>query len=251
MTYRQTVLVTGGSGKLGRGIVGALLTDGARVIVPTRSIDSAGSLWQGASDQDLLLFETDLAEENGLLRLLDWMRRNSIEVSRVVHSARSLHSLTVEPDGVTAPEMFKAELDLQVVLPYRLTMALALSVEHALESVVFLGSQYGLVAPNPALYQGRLDSSPIQYGVAKGALHHLTRELAVRLAARVRVNAVAFGGFEGRTDEGFRLRYAALSPNGRMLRDEEAVGPVLFLLGEGSSSITGHVLVADGGWSIW
>jgi NAD(P)-dependent dehydrogenase (short-subunit alcohol dehydrogenase family) len=36
-----------------------------------------------------------------------------------------------------------------------------------------------------------------------------------------------------------------------MLREDEVIGPVDFLLDDASSSVNGHVLVADGGWSIW
>ena len=119
-------------------------------------------------------------------------------------------------------------------------------------NVVNIGSMYGLVAPNPDLYEGSLDSSPIQYGVSKAGLHHLTRELAVRLAdGKVRVNCVAFGGVEGREANDFKARYSRLTLSRRMLLESEISGPVKFLMDDSSSAINGHVLVADGGWSIW
>ena len=149
-------------------------------------------------------------------------------------------------------DSFVGEFDLDFVVPYELTMCLSRSANHKLQTVVNIGSMYGEVAPNPALYEGSLDRSPVQYGVSKAALHHLTRELAVRLAPQhIRVNCVAYGGVEGRVDEAFLARYAQLVPSRRMLKDPEIIGPVEFLLEESSSSVNGHVLVADGGWSVW
>jgi enoyl-[acyl-carrier-protein] reductase (NADH) len=52
-------------------------------------------------------------------------------------------------------------------------------------------------------------------------------------------------------DESFLARYAQLSPSRRMLDASEIPGPVIFLLGDASSAVSGHVLVADGGWSLW
>ena len=56
---------------------------------------------------------------------------------------------------------------------------------------------------------------------------------------------------EGRVDEAFLSRYASLVPSRRMLNEDEIIGPVDFLLSDSSSAVNGHVLVADGGWSIW
>ena len=104
-----------------------------------------------------------------------------------------------------------------------------------------IGSQYGSVAPNPNLYENFILESPIQYGVTKSALHHLTKELAVRLAPSIRVNSVAYGGFKVDNKKEFVDKYSKLNPGKRMLNLEEVGGPVNFLLDSNeSSSINGH-----------
>mgnify|MGYP003739618353 FL=1 len=127
-------------------------------------------------------------------------------------------------------------------------MALTNLPDSRLSSIVNISSMYGIVAPNPLLYDDGLKNSPVHYGVCKAALIHLTKELAVRLAPRnIRVNAISFGGVEGRVDEAFKSRYARLCPLGKMLTEEDLGGSVEFLASEQSRGITGHNLVVDGG----
>jgi NAD(P)-dependent dehydrogenase (short-subunit alcohol dehydrogenase family) len=89
------------------------------------------------------------------------------------------------------------------------------------------------------------------YGVTKAALIHLTEELAVELAPKVRVNAVApavvktrfaTALYEGREEE-----VAATYPLGRLGVPEDVAGAVAFLCGRDAGWITGQTLVLDGG----
>lgn len=250
----NTVLVTGGTGKFGRAMLDRFLEREWQVVITSRDQLRAQALIDSVSaPADAVCgIAADFKLRGAIPMLMAELTRKQICVTHLVNNARSLDTLSVSDDGVTSRSMFLGELELDVVTPYELTMAIAKSSDHRLRAVVNIGSQYGAVAPNPALYGGSLDSSPIQYGVAKAAVNHLTRELAVRLApSGIRVNCVAFGGVEGRVDDEFRARYAGLVPTGRMLSDREIFGPVEFLLSEASSAVNGHVLAADGGWSIW
>jgi NAD(P)-dependent dehydrogenase (short-subunit alcohol dehydrogenase family) len=89
------------------------------------------------------------------------------------------------------------------------------------------------------------------YGVTKAALIHLTEELAVELAPKVRVNAVApavvktrfaTALYEGREDE-----VAAGYPLKRLGIPEDVAGTVAFLCSRDAEWITGQTIVIDGG----
>jgi NAD(P)-dependent dehydrogenase (short-subunit alcohol dehydrogenase family) len=89
------------------------------------------------------------------------------------------------------------------------------------------------------------------YGVTKAALIHLTEELAVELAPKVRVNAVApavvktrfaTALFEGREEE-----VAAKYPLQRLGVPEDVAGAVSFLSSPDAGWITGQTIVLDGG----
>lgn len=248
---RQTdlALVTGATGIVGTAISRHLTDKGWAVAVTSRDQVRAERLASKLGPRSVGL-AFDLGAPDAAERISAELAERNLRVTHLINNARSLDALAVGADGTTASEAFLDELEIDVVQPYRLTMVLAEHPAHALRAVVNIGSQYGEVAMNPALYDGVAQHMPIQYGVAKAALHHLTRELASRLAPEIRVNCVAFGGFTGRAPDEFVQCYAGMLPMGRMLAPEEAGGPVAFLLDDDSSAMTGHVLHADGGWSI-
>ncbi|MBY8965034.1 SDR family oxidoreductase [Algiphilus sp. NNCM1] len=253
MSAKGCVLITGATGKLGRAMAYHLARENWSLVVTSRETARAQALVDelksfGASAKGVAF---DLSDQGAGSVLVDDLAARGLAITHLVNNARSQESLAIGPDGTTTADDFRAEFDIDVVQPYKLTMALAAHPGHALRGVVNIGSQYGHVAPNAALYGGCLAAMPVQYGTAKAALHHLTREMAVRLSPGVRVNCVAFGGFAGRATADFKDRYAAMVPNARMLSDDEAGGPVAFLLDDASSAVNGHVLVADGGWSVW
>src|SRR5690349_20527165 len=89
------------------------------------------------------------------------------------------------------------------------------------------------------------------YGVTKAALIHLTEELAVELAPKVRVNAVAPAVVKTRFAtalyEGREEQVAATYPLARLGVPEDVAGTVAFLCGPDAAWITGQTVVIDGG----
>lgn len=250
----QTILITGGSGKFGRRLVSHFLRKGDTIVATVRQEASLQSLvreFSWAPDRFVPL-EVDLTKEQEAGRLAGKLTNLNLLPDSLVNNARNLEFLRMEHDGTVSRQNFAAELLLDVISPYELTMAFANVSGSPLRCVVNVGSQYGTVAANPALYSDYDRESPIHYSVAKAALGHLTRELSVRLASRrIRVNCIAYGGVEGRVDEAFRKRYRRLCPIGRMLTEDEIIGPVEFLVSDASSGMTGHVMAVDGGWTVW
>ena len=95
------------------------------------------------------------------------------------------------------------------------------------------------------------------YSASKAAVHHLTRILAQEFAGRqVTVNAIAPGQFPTNMtrfaigDEAGAARGAKTVPMGRLGREDDIAGAILFLTGRGGAYTTGAILPVDGGLGV-
>ena len=243
----EAVLITGGTGKIGSKLVEHFHSQGRTVVFTSRSDENIARTVAGRDNlQGIKVDFRDAQAADTVVAALD--RLGIGEVS-LVNNARDLAALGVDEDGTVPAENWLAEYRIDVVLPYQLSIALA--KRGGLKKVVNVSSMYGMNSFNPHLYDGPFRPS-LQYACAKAALIHLTKCLAVQFAPqKIAVNCVTYGGVEGRVDEAFKKRYAALCPMERMMRDGETVGAVDFLLSEKSAYMTGQNIVVDGGWGVW
>jgi 3-oxoacyl-[acyl-carrier protein] reductase len=92
------------------------------------------------------------------------------------------------------------------------------------------------------------------YAASKGALHALTKSLAVELAPfGIRVNAVAPGWVDtdmsapSFSEPGFKEKVRQTIPLGRIPLAEDIAGPILFLASDLARHVTGEILDVNGG----
>ena len=262
----KVVVLTGGLGQLGRQFTSALVDRGARVAI----FDAA------VSDQRVAVSQRpELPEDRVLFRAVDVTVRSSLEAG--------LQALN-ERWGVPHALINNAALDSPPSAPARETgpvegypedcwdKIMAVNVKGVFQgcqvvggqmategrgSIVNICSTYGLLSPDQRVYdylraEGRSFFKPVAYSVSKSALPNLTRYLATYWAStNVRVNTLTFGGVFNHQDERFLKAYTARVPLGRMAREDEYNGAIIFLVSDASSYMTGANLVIDGGWTAW
>ncbi|MDO8302966.1 MAG: SDR family oxidoreductase [Sedimentisphaerales bacterium] len=122
-------------------------------------------------------------------------------------------------------------------------------IEQKSGRIVNIGSVFGLVAAR----------KQIGFIAAKGGVHNMTKAMALELAPHgINVNGVAPGSvpvvgalFVGKNAAlgSFEQRMLSHIPLERFGTVDDIANAVLFLVGEGSTYITGHILTVDGGWT--
>ncbi|GGI82159.1 SDR family oxidoreductase [Legionella impletisoli] len=254
MMEHPTVFLTGATGKLGKNIALGFASLGCQLILPIRSEQTGYELamkCKQAGSKEVHLIQVDLTEDNSADKIQTWLNDHEIFPNILVNNARNLNYLRNDK-GIVSRENWKGEMLLDVIIPYELTMLLAQLPGSTLKKVINISSIYGITVPNLKLYDNPDSDSSINYGVAKAALIHLTKELAVRLASKeIEVNSISFGGVEGRVKEDFLTKYKNLCPAEKMLSEDQIFGTVKFLAFNDSNGMTGHNLVMDGGWTVW
>ena len=251
----KSILITGGSGKVGLQLVKHFLKKDFTVVTTTRNQVKFEEKFIPTLDAEnisnLNIIEVDFTKDEAINTITSYLGKNGIDIESIIHNARCLEFLKIEEDNSISKKNFEGEFYLDVIFPYHLNLGIIKEQETVLKNIVFVSSIYGVVAPSPHLYDDFHKSSPINYGVSKAAQIHLTKELAVRLGPETRVNCVSFGGIKGRTNEEFVKKYNKLTPLNKMLEDIDVVAPIEFLISESSLNMTGQNLIIDGGWTIW
>ena len=257
----KVALVAGGAGYLGVPVCKKLAEQGANVIIAdidaTRAETTAKEVSTVNSDIRARGIFLDVADEQSIKNVVEQMS----EEFGGLHIVANATSAAI---GKLVEELSGDEFD--SALHTNLTGAFVLARESAClmrdgGSIIMFSSMYGRVSPDPRIYKLPSKPNPIEYGVVKAGIDQMVRYLAVHWGPRnIRVNAVLPGAFpnankaEYANDAGFLNfveRLAQKVPLGRVGRRDEVSGAVVFLASDEASYVTGHILVVDGGWTVW
>jgi 3-oxoacyl-[acyl-carrier protein] reductase len=182
-------------------------------------------------------------------------------VAKTVEKFGAIHGL-VNNAGITRPAMINKMTDQQWSQVIDVHLNGAFYFTQAVGKQMLAQAKAGMAAPgaivNISSDAGRRGSvGQINYASAKAGMMGMTMSTAREWAAQgIRCNAVCFGVVATqmtetvRTDERFRDKYLEQIPLGRWSSTEEVSVPVVFLLSEGASYITGQILSVNGGFTI-
>jgi NAD(P)-dependent dehydrogenase (short-subunit alcohol dehydrogenase family) len=257
----KIIIITGGLGQLGRQFCKTLEDNGAKVVVFDKKKPSEVANEQ--SRENYLYLEVDVTDKVSIQESLDIIKTKWGIPNGLINNAAldSPPGSSAEENGPfeTYPELsFEKIMDVNVKGVFLMSQVVGGAMAEAGRgSIININSIYGLLSPDQNIYEyrrnnGELFYKPVAYSVSKSALLNLTRYLSTYWGTKnVRVNTLTFGGVFNNQDDNFLKAYCPKVPLGRMAREDEYNGAVIFLLSESSSYMTGSNLVIDGGWTAW
>lgn len=250
----RVAIITGGAGHLGRAFAATLLELGARVVLVDRdepALERASKELGGTVSTVV----ADLLDEASTAKVVPVVLERHGRLDVLVNNAAFTGATGLEGWAVPIAEQslaaWNAAMRVNLSAPFQLSQAARAALIEKRGTIINVGSIYGAVGPDFSLYDGTKMGNPAGYGASKGGLLQLTRYLSTALAPHVRVNAISPGGIARGQPDGFRTRYEAKTPLGRMASEEDMKGALAYLASDLSAYVTGQHLLVDGGWTAW
>lgn len=238
----RTVVVVGAAAGIGEACALGLADHGAHVVCADLDVDGAEATAEAITARS----------GTGIAKHVDIRDRASVEA--LVAAAGKTHALVATPAINVRKALleytdddFSRVVDVNLKGTFHLLRAFGESMAAAGGGSIVLFSSIRAVSVEPG--QG-------VYAATKAGVLQMGRTLASELGERgVRVNAVAPGIVDTpltaqiKGDQRWARAYADKSILRRWSQPEELVGPVVFLVSDAASFVTGAHLMVDGGWT--
>jgi 3-oxoacyl-[acyl-carrier protein] reductase len=239
----KIAIITGSSRGIGQATAVLFAKEGAKVVINFKSdFEHAMKTSELIGKDNCIVIQADVTQEADVKRL----------VGETVEKFGKVDILINNAGEIFRPGDWKADLSTwHKTMDSNLTSAWLMSREVAPGmmagtggSIINIVSVYGFIGA----------AAVLAYTSAKGGLITMTKSLAKELAPKIRVNAVAPSNVMTDMTKGAGDRLIEMfrqsTPLGRIAEPEELARPILFLVSDDASYITGEMLVVDGGYSI-
>ena len=259
----QVVVITGGTGVLGRAIGSHLAREGAKVVLLGRRKDVGEELAEDIRKQGghATFMVCDVTDIEAVNQVRDEVVRLYGRVDALLKAAGGNMPGATIPPGKT---LFDVQVEeFQRVLNVNLTGTL-IPTQAFLKPMTEAG--HGSIVNFSSMAAFRPLSRVMGYAAAKAGISNLTAFLANEVASKfspcIRVNAIAPGFFL--TDQN---RSLLTTPDGELTergndiirqtpfkrfgKPEELCGTIQYLISEASAFVTGTVAVVDGGFNVF
>lgn len=259
----QVVVITGGTGVLGRAIGSHLAREGAKVVLLGRRKDVGEELAEDIRKQGghATFMVCDVTDIEAVNQVRDEVVRLYGRVDALLNAAGGNMPGATIPPGKT---LFDVQVEeFQRVLNVNLTGTL-IPTQAFLKPMTEAG--HGSIVNFSSMAAFRPLSRVMGYAAAKAGISNLTAFLANEVASKfspcIRVNAIAPGFFL--TDQN---RSLLTTPDGELTersndiirqtpfkrfgKPEELCGTIQYLISEASAFVTGTVAVVDGGFNVF
>ncbi|TGL77312.1 SDR family NAD(P)-dependent oxidoreductase [Leptospira jelokensis] len=247
----KRIVVTGASRGIGLSIAESFLKEGARVALFARTestLNDIRKFFLGKySENNFLVMACDVTDPKALKENISKLKDTWFGIDILVANVGNGSSV---PEPMPNTEAFEIVFNTNFKSAEFVVRELIPDLIESEGNIIFISSIAGLEA----------FGAPTDYSVAKAAIIALSKNLARKLAPKIRVNCIAPGNvyFPGgswddkiqKDPERIQNLIESTVPMKRFGSPEEIADLVLFLASERASFITGSCIVVDGGQTV-
>ncbi len=238
----KAALITGGASGIGHSVATKFVAAGASVVII--DVDEKRTQEIASTSRNVQAYVCDITNEEQLQGTIRKIPRLDILVNC---AGIGLVGNVLETEAADFERLFRVNVE-----------GTYLAIKHALPllltsggSILNIGSVAGMVGVKRRF----------AYCATKGAIHALTRQLAVDYPTEIRVNCIAPGTVDTPFVENYLEKYhrhekervrAELNqrqPIGRLGRPDEIADLAVYVSSPAAAFMTGSILTIDGGWT--
>ena len=254
----KTVVLTGAAGLLGANYVDGLSQAGANVVLSDINYQGCKKIekqMREKYDIDPLSVKLDLTDPKSIKCMISKITKKYSSIDVLVNNAAYQGDKKIRSAGFEKLELgtWNKAINVNLTGIFLLCQAVGkIMLKQKSGNIINISSTYGMVGADQRIYGKSGLNSPAFYAATKSGILNLTRYLASYWnRTGIRVNTLSPGGVENNQDKNFIRKYSEKTMLGRMARNDEYVGALIFLASDASSYMTGSNLVIDGGWTAW
>ena len=254
----KTIVLTGAAGHLGKNYVDGLSQFGANVVLSDINYQGCKKIekqMREKYDIDPLSVKLDLTDPKSIKCMISKITKKYSSIDVLVNNAAYQGDKKIRSAGFEKLELgtWNKAINVNLTGIFLLCQAVGkIMLKQKSGNIINISSTYGMVGADQRIYGKSGLNSPAFYAATKSGILNLTRYLASYWnRTGIRVNTLSPGGVENNQDKNFIRKYSEKTMLGRMARNDEYVGALIFLASDASSYMTGSNLVIDGGWTTW
>tara|TARA_X000000368_G_scaffold27617_1_gene20824 strand:- start:9780 stop:10517 length:738 start_codon:yes stop_codon:yes gene_type:complete len=238
----KIILVTGGSGQLGKEIISNIIENNGIAI--NLDIKCDNDIKKGS-------IRCDVTNENSIKKSIEKVLSFHGKIDGLVNNAYPTTDDWGDKLEDVSNESFINNVEMQLSNVFSITKPiLQIMKDQKSGSIVNIASIYGMVGNDFSIYEGTEMTSPVAYSAIKGGVISLNRYFASYFGPyNVRSNCVSPGGIYNNQQSKFIKNYNDKVPLRRMGEPNDIAPLVSFLLSDNAKYITGQNIAVDGGWT--
>jgi len=259
----KIIIVTGGTGILGKLYCERLAQAGATVIISDlddKKCDELAELITTKTNVKAYGRKVDLSQEQSVIEWAAGLINEFGAIDVLINNAATKSKNFFAPLESFPLDDWNKIISVNVTGIFLASREIGRNMSKTRKgNIINISSIYGIVGPDQRIYEGSWYeemggeiNTPLIYSATKGAVVAMTKYMATYWGNQgIRTNTLTPGGVSSGQNEIFDSKYSNKVPLGRMANADEMVGALIFLASDASSYVNGQNIVVDGGWTAW